>query len=107
MCAAGTGKACFYVGSTLAGGVDYNDYYATGGASVGYIGGLFRAGIGAWRSATGKDWNSLSEDPLFVDAGNGDWHLQSTSGSGMVVRGRLMGQIARVLTMGILRTEWV
>ena len=59
---------------------DYNLIYATNGAYVGYSGGN-RAALADWQAATGKDTHGLSRDPLFVDAINGDYHLQSTAGS--------------------------
>ncbi|MHC4598181.1 MAG: putative Ig domain-containing protein [Planctomycetota bacterium] len=37
------------------------------------------ATLSAWQSASGQDANSLSEDPLFVSAGTGDFHLQPAS----------------------------
>ena len=71
---------------------DYNNLYATDGASLGYWGGA-RADLAAWKSATGLDTNSLSTDPLFVDVNGADdtlggfygvdddFHLASTAGS--------------------------
>lgn len=56
---------------------DYNDLYATNGASVSNSG----ATLGDWQAATGKDSHSLSRDPVFVNAVGGDFHLQSTAGS--------------------------
>lgn len=64
----GTGN---YVGST----VDYNTYYdtaiATGNtAYLGYFGSTNISGISAWRTATGKDANSLNIDPVFLSNTN-------------------------------------
>ncbi|MBN1672443.1 MAG: right-handed parallel beta-helix repeat-containing protein [Kiritimatiellae bacterium] len=53
---------------------DYNDLYATNGAESGWT-------LAAWQAATGEDTHSISCDPLFVDAANGDYHLKSTAGS--------------------------
>ncbi|MEW6100680.1 MAG: putative Ig domain-containing protein [Candidatus Omnitrophota bacterium] len=35
--------------------------------------------LSSWRSASGQDANSISANPLFVDANNGDFHLQGSS----------------------------
>ena len=77
----GAGSVCFRVDSTLVGAVDYNTYYATNGACVGYHGGDTRPTIDQWRAATGQDAYSLAYDPLFVDPATGDYHLSSTAGS--------------------------
>ena len=60
---------------------DYNLLYASGPA--GYIGQWLATSpstLSAWRNATGRDTNSLTGDPLFVDV-DGDFHLQSPHGS--------------------------
>lgn len=58
---------------------DYNLFQATGGASIGYWDSTTRSSFSDWTGASGKDFNSISGDPLF--AGPGDYHLQSTRGS--------------------------
>jgi len=46
--------------------INYNDYYATGAQGVvGYLG-TDKILLAAWQAATGKDANSLSNDPVFV-----------------------------------------
>jgi len=77
----GNGLVCFYVDSSLVGTLDYNTYYATGGAGVGYHAADYRPTLAEWRASTGQDTASLDSDPLFVDAGGGDYHLSSTAGS--------------------------
>jgi len=71
---------------------DYNNLYATDGAFVGYWSGI-HATLEEWQFASGRDGQSVSVDPLFVDAdgaddilGGANWlddrfHLQSTAGS--------------------------
>ena len=71
---------------------DYNNLHASDGATLGYWAGA-RTNLAAWKSATGLDTNSLSTNPLFVDANGGDdtlggfyggddnFHLSSTAGS--------------------------
>ena len=56
----------------------------TGSATITSDYNLFGATIAefnAWRALTGGDSHSLIGDPLFADAANGDYHLQSTVGS--------------------------
>ncbi len=77
----GAGKVCFYIQSSLSGTFDYNTYYATGGAGVGYNAGATRPTLGEWRTSTGQDANSLNVNPLFVNPAGGDYHVMSTEGS--------------------------
>ena len=60
---------------------DYNDLYATGTGQVGFWEGVGRANLRAWQLAGFTDPNSISADPLFVNAASGDFHEQSTAGS--------------------------
>ncbi|HUJ10666.1 MAG TPA: right-handed parallel beta-helix repeat-containing protein [Verrucomicrobiae bacterium] len=76
----GTGDYAVYVNGSGQPDSDYNLLIATNGAAVGYSAGA-RATLAAWRTATGQDSHSFSLDPLFVDAGSDDYHLQSTAGS--------------------------
>ncbi len=71
---------------------DYNNLYATDGAVVGYWSGI-QGTLEEWRYASGRDGQSISTDPLFVDADGADdllggtswrddqFHLQSAAGS--------------------------
>jgi len=61
---------------------DYNDLYATNGASIGYPGSGAHplATLAEWQAATGKDAHSVSVNPLFADAAGGDFHLKSLAG---------------------------
>ncbi|MDP6544480.1 MAG: right-handed parallel beta-helix repeat-containing protein [Phycisphaerae bacterium] len=54
---------------------DYNNLYATEGAS---ISGNY-ATLVEWQAATGYDRHSLSADPLFRDAASRDYRLKSTA----------------------------
>ncbi len=81
----GVGKMCIHISTP--GLFDYNTYYATGGAGIGYYdtgynntGGAYMS-LGGWRAGTGQDAHSLSADPRFVDPLNGDYHLMSTESS--------------------------
>ncbi|MCX6243594.1 MAG: T9SS type A sorting domain-containing protein [Bacteroidetes bacterium] len=49
--------------NTVFSDINYNDYYSVG--TLGYLGSDM-ATIAAWRTATGKDVNSLNVDPVFV-----------------------------------------
>ena len=89
----GAGRYAIYYGRTDGTPIsDFNNFYASDGATLGYWGGD-RTNLAAWTSATGLDTNSLSADPLFV-CPNGaddilggfyglddDFHLASTAGS--------------------------
>ena len=64
-----------YAGTTLTSS-DYNNLYATGGAAVvrDY------STLTAWQTASAKDANSISSNPLFVSTSAYDFHLRSTRG---------------------------
>jgi len=59
---------------------DHNLYHLTGGAAFGYAYTEIKT-LAGWREHTGLDMNSALRDPLFVEAGAGDYHLKSTAGS--------------------------
>jgi parallel beta-helix repeat protein len=75
--ASGAGSRCLDGASLSSVASDYNDLYADWG---GQLSGSYGS-LAAWCAGTGQDGHSLSLDPLFVDAGDGDYHLQSTGGS--------------------------
>lgn len=52
--------------------MNYNNYYVNSGAQgyIGYINGANSTDLAAWRTATGKDLNSVSGDPGFTSAAN-------------------------------------
>ncbi|MCB1088201.1 MAG: right-handed parallel beta-helix repeat-containing protein, partial [Verrucomicrobiae bacterium] len=56
---------------------DYNLFNSIGGAPISNVG----ASIVTWRAVTGGDANSFIGDPFFIDAANGDYHLQSIVGA--------------------------
>ncbi|NCC52772.1 MAG: hypothetical protein EOM20_16375, partial [Spartobacteria bacterium] len=81
ICADGMGDYAIYRNSTsYTLNSDYNCFHAANGALVGYSGGD-RDTLTDWRLATSKDANSFSRDPGFVDAVDGDYHLESSRGS--------------------------
>lgn len=53
--------------------IDYNNYYAS---NLGYLGGA-KTTLAAWKTATGKDANSLNESPAFTSTT--DLHLTSSN----------------------------
>ncbi|NCD32881.1 MAG: choice-of-anchor D domain-containing protein [Spartobacteria bacterium] len=65
---------------------DYNDYWLGEGAYAGFVyatKSLYYPTLSAWSmrsTSSGTDKHSLSENPLFADAENGDFALQSTQG---------------------------
>ncbi len=68
----GSGYAYYRFGNQVTSS-DYNNLYASG-TNVGYYIGN-RTSLSAWQSATGRDANSVSSDPLFV--ANDDLHANS------------------------------
>jgi hypothetical protein len=80
LAAQGSGSYCIYNnGGTYAG--DYNDLYTTDGAYVGYANSQNQPTLIDWYWASWmQDGYSLAHDPLFADAGGGDFHLKSTVG---------------------------
>jgi len=58
---------------------NYNNYYMSGNAIVGRIASVPREidSVATWRNLTGQDAHSLNVDPLFADAGGGDFHLKT------------------------------
>src|SRR5262249_40074134 len=75
--------------------MNYNDLLATGtGGFVGLFNAVDQTTLANWQAAVGQDANSLSVDPLFVNANGsaatGNLHLQSGSpviGAGTSVSG--------------------
>ena len=61
--------------------VDFNDLYTTGTGKVGLWQNLDRNALSDWQLASLQDGNSISADPLFVNASAGDFHEQSLYGS--------------------------
>jgi hypothetical protein len=73
----GAGACVNLSSSTMAAGTvwDYNCLWVMGGGAIGIYGGAPRATMGEWRTATGRDANSLNTDPLFVNDAGTDYHL--------------------------------
>ncbi len=59
---------------------NHNLFHPVGSGAVGVWQGT-RATLSDWRFATFQDADSLADDPLFVDAPGGDFHLASEHGS--------------------------
>lgn len=60
---------------------DYNDFHMiTGNARVGRWTGVNQLTLGDWQSASGKDANSLSADPLWFSTATEDFHVRSPGG---------------------------
>ncbi len=60
---------------------DYSVLWTTGSGQVAWWQNAPRATLAAWRSAAFTDAHSIAQDPLFVDPGGLDFHLQSLQGS--------------------------
>ena len=61
---------------------DWNAVSLENNAVFGWVDSLSRMAddLSSWTELTGQDAHSLETDPLFVDADNGDYHLQSAAG---------------------------
>ncbi len=60
---------------------DYNDLYATGSGQIGDWQNAGQGTLFAWQSVSANDLDSISADPLFVNASTFDFHVQSINGS--------------------------
>ena len=60
---------------------DYNDLYFTASGAVGVWETVAQAALINWQSTTGNDADSISTNPLFVNAAAGDFHEKSLAGS--------------------------
>lgn len=69
------------VGALLS--ADYNNYFLTNGATMLLSSAETlenQSSLSRWVRWSGLDRNSMTKDPLFADAGAGDFHLQSEAG---------------------------
>jgi hypothetical protein len=69
---------------------DYNDVYNTTGANAFYYQGAGFIPHATWKTDTGQDTNSKSANPLFTNAGAGDYTLRGGSpaiGAGLYIPG--------------------
>jgi parallel beta-helix repeat protein len=58
---------------------NYNDLYATGTGEIAQMAGVNFTTLASWQWELGLDTHSISVDPQFVNAANGNFHVQSTS----------------------------
>jgi hypothetical protein len=79
ICTSGNGQMCLsvYNPSALATS-NYNNLFVADGAKVGEWYASQTSTLVEWIALSGKDINSISLDPLFVDPANGDYHVKST-----------------------------
>ena len=75
---AGSSSYCMNVSNVSSAftSMDYNDYYFPNG-SMGKIGGATHATFAAWKTASGKDANSMNANPNFIS--NTDLHIVSST----------------------------
>lgn len=66
---------------------DYNLFFTTNGATLGYSQGDCTT-LAEWRRNTRQDAHSLVKDPLFVDVSTGNFHLRSQGGYYDAITGR-------------------
>ncbi len=75
----GAGKYCIKYAPFVS---DYNNLFTEFGARVGIHQSQDRVTLADWQAATSGDANSIDDDPLFVDALNGDFHPRSEQTTG-------------------------
>lgn len=57
---------------------DYNNYYRASGNMISWSATVYTISqFSSYQQATGKDTHSIAVDPLFVNPGTGDFHLQA------------------------------
>ncbi len=79
--------------------INYNDYYATDSAgTLGYLGAV-RLTLAEWQTATGKDLNSISGDPVFVSDAN--LHIDSVLTSPVKDAGQYIATVTDDIDGGV------
>lgn len=76
----GTNHYCYESPTNVTIQADYNNLYIRTNAQIALINGLSYEKLPQWVKGSTMDGHSLSTDPWFIDATNGDFHLQSTEG---------------------------
>ena len=76
----GAGQFIFHTGSGDVPQSDYNDLLLWNGAQVAQVNGRPVKSVLDWQNGQDNDWHSLTHDPLFADAADGDFHLKSVTG---------------------------
>ena len=78
--ASGFGQYCYYSATNAVMKTDYNNLFLADAAQIASINGVQYERLPQWMTACSNDIHSLSADPLFADAENGDYHLRSVQG---------------------------
>jgi len=96
---------------------DYNDLYLERGGMAGLQSGSgsnartsLYTRVSAWNTAMGQEGHSLVQDPLFVDAQGGDFHLKSVGGHWNAAKGWVLtdGVTSPLIDSGSRSSqEWV
>lgn len=71
--------ALYFAPTSEAGTVSDNNLLYSPAGHVGHWGGVSRTTLANWRAASSLDTNSVSADPVFVNPGIEDFHLQAGS----------------------------
>ena len=76
----GTNRYSIYSGAAASvyADIDFNDFYFSSNPNLGYLGGN-QTTLSDWRTATGKDFSSISGNPMFVSSSDLHIDLSSTS----------------------------
>ena len=86
----GFGNYCYYASTTVVIRADYNNLFVQDAGQVASIDGVQYDKVPQWMRATSQDIHSLSTDPLFADAENGDFHVRSVYGRYDAALGRFV-----------------
>ena len=78
--ATGFGQYCYYSPTNAVMKTDYNNLFLADAAQIASINGVQYERLPQWMTASSNDIHSLSANPLFADAENGDYHLRSVNG---------------------------
>ncbi|MBP5788416.1 MAG: right-handed parallel beta-helix repeat-containing protein, partial [Kiritimatiellae bacterium] len=88
--ATGFGQYCYYSATNVTVKADYNNLFLADAAQIASINGVQYERLPQWMTAKSTDIHSLSTDPWFHDAANGDFHPRSIYGRFEVRDGALV-----------------
>lgn len=78
--AKGFGNYCYHSATTATVRADFNNLYLQDAGQAASINGVQYEQVPQWMRASDQDIHTLSIDPLFADAANGDFHVRSIYG---------------------------
>ena len=78
--ATGFGQYCYFSATNVEVKADYNNLFLADAAQIASINGVQYERLPQWMTAYSADIHSLSADPLFANAAEGDYHVRSVHG---------------------------